>query len=37
MNIISIVEFENITKTGEIILFQGNECSSNYRRFFTRD
>ena len=36
-NIISTLEFENIAKTGDIILFQGNECPANCQRFFTRD
>ena len=37
MNTISTLEFENIAKTGDIILFQGSECPSNCQRFFTRD
>ena len=36
-NIISTLEFENIAKTGDIILFQGSECPANCQRFFTRD
>ena len=36
-NVLTTEEFENIAKTGDILLFQGNECTQNLQRFFTRD
>ena len=37
LNVISYKEFESKAKTGDLLLFKTDLCSSSFQRFFTRD